>query len=966
MRPSRVPLSTYRVQLRPELPFAAVRELVPYLDTLGVTDLYCSPIAAARSGSSHGYDVVDPQTVNPELGGRDGLEALAAALAGRGMGLLLDVVPNHLAADPANPWWRDVLQRGAGSRYARWFDIEWSPIATKGGLEVRVLLPILGDLYGRVLTRGELRPIIDEAGPAVAYFERRLPLALRSWAGLLAPALASPPAEDDAGLAALRELAAEAARSAGDDGGERPAELDRRLGELWARHAGVQARLDAVLAGLAGTPGEPRSFDALDALLAEQFYRPAHWRLAAEEANYRRFFDLADLVSLRVEEPRVFEERHRLERELVAAGLVHGLRIDHVDGLYDPTRYLERLAEQVVPPGEAGRLYVVVEKILAPEEELPDEWPVAGTTGYDFLNRVSLLLVRPSGLAALERVDRDSTGRRASFAELRRAAKKQVLAQLFGGEVRRLAAWLGRLAAEHREARDLLPSERQAALVEVTADLPVYATYVRTTSLSARDRRWLEEALGAAAARTKDDGGRVALGFLRQVLLLEPPDYLAGEATLDEWRRFVMRWQALTGPVAAKGVEDTALYRHQRLVSLNEVGGEPPPCDDARGCGAPVGDLAAFHAWVAARAARWPFTLNASSTHDTKRSEDVRARLHVLSELPEEWGERLRRWSGWNRTHRRRVGKREAPSPGEEALLYQTLAGAWPLDQAEVPAFGERLAEFLVKAAREAKERTSWLAPDEHYEAALAGFAAALLDDRQSPFWDDFHAFQDRIAFYGAINGLTQLLLKLAAPGVPDVYQGSELWDLSLVDPDNRREVDWELRRRHLEELAVEAEADRRCLLARLLSGWRDGKAKLYLTWQGLRLRREQPELFRDGEYLPLDVGGGKAEHVIAFARRRGDAWCVAIAPRWPVALVEPEQWPLGEGIWADTTVTLPPGAPARWQSALTGEAVVTSGGQLAVAEALGSFPVALLPAARRYEGSVPSVVSCVPAIRAR
>lgn len=876
MSAPRIPTATYRLQFNEGFRFRDAAALVSYLAALGITDLYASPLLQARRGSLHGYDVTDPTRLNEALGGEEGFAVLAAELQRYGMGLLLDIVPNHMAAGSENPWWRDVLRHGPDSPYAAFFDIDWRP--RRPGLHGKVLLPILEAPYGTVLENGEIRVVLAGDGPWAVYHEHRLPLS--------------------------------------------PASFDRLAS---ASFPNERLRLPA---------------DDLDRLLAEQSYRLAYWRTGTEELNYRRFFDVTDLAGVRMDDENVFEAAHALVFELVRRGTVTGLRIDHIDGLYAPRRYLESLQGRLAGPDGGRNFYVVTEKILGEAEDLPGDWPVYGTTGYDFLNLVNELFIDGSGMADLEALYTRFTGLAADFDTLVYEQKKRVTEILFPGEVRALAWRLGLLAEADRHGRDLTLSELERGLVGVTACLPVYRTYIDGFTVAERDRDYIERAVEEAVRR--NPAVTRAAGFLRRVLLLRfPPGLPAEQRRL--WLDFVMRWQQFTGPAMAKGFEDTVLYIYNRLVSLNEVGGRPATR------GTPVAE---FHRRNAARGRRWPHTLNATSTHDTKRSEDVRARINVLSEIAGSWAERVERWSRWNSERKPVVDGAPVPDGNMELLLYQTLIGAWPLREAEVPAFRERLLEYLVKAAREAKVHTSWLDPDDRYEKALQAFASSILEpDSGNRFLQDFKEFQKVTAFYGALNSLAQVLLKAASPGVPDFYQGTELWHMYLVDPDNRRPVDFGLRARFLAGLAEEEARGRLALAGRLLSGWDDGRVKLYVTYKTLTFRRAHAALFAKGEYIPLEAAGPAGEHVCAFARRHGDDWALVAVPRLAARLrleraprsggLPETAFPLGEAAWGDTVLLLPGGAPGRWHNVFTGE--VVAGEPLRVADLLRHFPAALL-----------------------
>ena len=953
MPSARLPLATYRLQFHSGFRFEDARELVPYLEALGVTDLYASPLCKARKGSSHGYDVTDPTRLNPDLGTESEFAKLVDALRARSMGLLLDIVPNHMAASSENCWWMDVLENGAGSPFARFFDIDWH--SPKQALQSKVLLPILGGSYGRVLENRELSLRLAKGGCFVQYHEWKLPLTLRSHARILAHQLETLEAKLGSEHPSFRELwdlirdiehLPEPADPAGaEDRFGIAAAIRERLWRLYRDRAEIRAHVDGNLTIFRGVKGDPASFDLLDRLLAEQPYWLSFWRLANEEINYRRFFAISDLISVRVEDPGVFEASHALVLRLAREGNVTGLRVDHIDGLYDPMGYLTLLQDRLAVPQEDQAAapipaphYVVVEKILAQGEDLPEEWPVHGTTGYDFLNTVNGVFLSGAGTRALGEAYSRFLHQPQVFETIVYQKKKLVMATLFAGEMHSLGEQLGRLAEQDRFGRDLPRKELQQALVEVTACFPVYRTYIRDFDISPRDRRYLGKALQEATRRGSEASAPV-YDFLRRVLLLEGPATTAAEQR-DEWLRFLMRWQQFTGPIMAKGYEDTALYVYNRLTSLNEVGGEPT------GTGVSV---SGFHQRAAGVAARWPHTMNATTTHDTKRSEDVRARINVLSELPEEWEQHLLRWSDWNRGMKRVVDGRPVPDPGEEILLYQTLLGAWPLERGELESFPERIRSYMVKAVREAKVHTRWIRPNPAYERTVRDFVTALLDDATGArFLADFLTFQAKVAHYGAVNGLAQVLLKITYPGVPDCYQGAELWDLRLVDPDNRGPVDFSLRARLLRELAAREEQGVLPLIEELIAAWQDGRIKLFLTYKALNFRKQRRDLYLAGEYLPLQASGGSKEHVVAFAREREASWAITAVPRLVTRLAAPGEFPLGQQAWGPRGgIVLPDGAPDRWRNVLTGEELHVAPGNrrraLPLHAVFRHFPVALL-----------------------
>ena len=939
---ARLPGATYRLQLGAQLRFADAALLVPYLAELGVTDVYLSPILAARKGSSHGYDVTDPSRVSPELGGEQALRGLLDAAKRHGMGVLVDIVPNHMAASAQNPWWRDVLANGRASRHAGAFDIDWAP-PWPGG-QGRVLAPILGDHYGRALESSELRVDLAPGGFVVRYFDHELPLDPGTCLGLVEPGL------DDLALRLpathpVREVFAEIRETLREvpprDGPEAqsPAGVQRRragevavaaLFRLCELHVEARDHVRRNLHRVNGHGGQVPDLGELDALLRAQAYRLSTWKTAAHEVNYRRFFNIADLAGVRAEEPLVREAQHDVILGFLREGLITGLRIDHIDGLADPRGYLQWLSDRMGEVGAPG--YLVVEKILTGDEELPRDWPVAGTTGYDFLNRLNGVYVDPAGLAALDAIYYRFTGIAGPFETVAYECQRYVINHLLPAEMERVERELALLACDDRHGFDVASRVLRDALVEVTACLPVYRTYITGAPLDPTDRRRVLEAFALARERNPavEDA---AYDLLRRVLLLELP------GREQDCLRFVKSWQQLTPPVVAKGLEDTSLYVYNRLISLNTVGGEPDPAEVS------VKD---FHHFVAARFERWPGSMNATATHDSKRGEDVRARISVLSEMPGEWEEHLRRFRAHNEGHKIILRGEAVPDPNEEVLLYQTLLGAWPLLDADLPDLVERLRGHLVKSAREAKERTSWREPDLEHERALVAFAERILErSPDNAFIDDFRRLERRVAFYGALNGLSQLLLKLAAPGVPDLYQGTELWSLTLVDPDNRRPVDFELRRRWLAEMTSVAPDRLAELAAELLRSYWDGRIKLLVTHRGLRARGERRELFQCGTYEPLHATGARRPNVCAFARRLRSEVAVAIAPRRMLRVVRPEVQPVGRAVWGESVLPLWPDAPPVLRNVLTEERVHTSWTadrpSIPLAEALRTLPVALL-----------------------
>ncbi len=961
--PEAVPRATYRLQLGRGLDFERAAELIPYLDRLGVSHIYCSSYFKARTGSVHGYDIVDHNRLNPEIGEEAAFEGFVAAMRRRGMGQLLDIIPNHMGVGRAdNPWWLDVLEWGRASPYAAFFDIDWE--RDKPELKGKVLVPLLGDHYGAVLASGELVLRFEprDGSYSVWYHEHRFPICPRHYGGILQRRAAQARQEGaaaeealtalDAILRGLRNLPpSDASLRTGRRQRERGTAIKAQLAALLRAQPELLPVLNQAAAEFNGIPGEARSFNPLHRLLERQHYRLAYWRVSADEINYRRFFDIDDLAGIRTELPELFARTHRLVFRWLAEGKVAGLRIDHIDGLFDPAQYAERLqhrARQILG-GEDGRqaIYVVVEKILAAHERLRD-WPVAGTTGYDFLNLVNGLFVDGRGEAALDRLYRRFSGREHGFDQILYDAKIQVTRNHLASELEILARDLDRITETSWMSRDYTTNGLREALREIAAAFPVYRTYATPGAVQPEDQRDIDWAVAQARARsTAPDRG--IFDFIHGVLCGKAATGAGHAYTRRELARFAMRFQQYTGPAMAKGLEDTAFYRYNRLLSLNEVGGDP------RRFGVTP---SAFHHLMAERAARWPQTMLATATHDTKRGEDVRARLNLLSELPDIWRARVRRWAKLNQRRKIALDGLPAPNANDEYHLYQTLLGSWPLELAgpdpleetQLAAYRERIERYAVKALREAKEATSWAVPNEAYERATLDFIGRLLDcSRRNLFLDDFRPFAARIAALGMINSLAQKAVALAAPGVPDIYQGTELWDFSLVDPDNRRPVDYALRQRLLEGLPSIEGSDGASGMRALYDDWRSGAVKLHLVKRMLELRRRHELLFKEGAYQPLESDGARAEALFAFARRRGEegpAFILAV-PRLAASLWSEEPPPTGQPIWGDTVLLLPPDFAHEGINWLTGEAIRPavrgSSPVFTAAELFGTLPVAAI-----------------------
>ncbi|HMN81370.1 MAG TPA: malto-oligosyltrehalose synthase [Burkholderiaceae bacterium] len=953
---TKIPRATYRVQLHRDFRFVHATALVPYLARLGVSHLYCSPILRARAGSLHGYDIVDHDSLNPEIGDRADFDRLVQTLHDHGMGLIVDIVPNHMGVGGGdNAWWLDVLENGRSSAHAEFFDIDWE--SADPALYGRVLLPILGDQYGIVLERGELKLAFDAQRGyfTIEYYEHRLPVDPAGYADLLRLALRAmranaAPARTVTELIALADRFARLPPHGEQDSARRALRqrektaLKQRLAQLVAAQPALAQALADTVTRYNGTVGERRSFDALDALIAAQPYRLAQWRVAADEINYRRFFEINELAGLRMERPEVFEATHRFILSLVAEGAIDGLRIDHPDGLADPAGYFERLQSAYAAAGRSAQrrpLYVVIEKIAAAHEYLPADWAVHGTTGYRFANIVNGLMIDGDARQRLDRVWRAFARDEAEdFDELAWRCKHVVMAGTLAGQLTVLANELLRLARDDRRTRDFTLNSLRRALADVVAAFPVYRTYV-IDKVSAQDRRFIDWAIGRARRRSLAADASV-FDFLRRVLLARPLPGATAKLS-GRYRAFANRLQQYTAPVAAKGIEDTAFYRHQRLISVNEVGGEP----DQFGF-----SVNAFHAASRDRAQHWPHTMIATSTHDTKRSEDVRARIDVISERPAAWRLTVRRWARLNRRHKRTVDGQPAPSRNDEYLLYQTLVGSLPdgtLDDEGLAAYAARIEATMLKSVRESKLVTSWISPNTAYETALTGFVRALLERRDSNlFLADLEANAPVFAWFGSLNALTIAALKSLSPGVPDFYQGQETTELSLVDPDNRRPVDYQRRIVMLSRAEDIARlADRRAALRRLLEGVTNGMAKFWTVHCALQVRRRHEAMLRDAPYLPLELRGGQARHGIAFARCIGSAVVIVVATRLHASLApEVGELPVG-AVWGDTELVWPdggaPGGHAALTDAISGRRIELGSASLRLTELLADFPVAML-----------------------
>jgi (1->4)-alpha-D-glucan 1-alpha-D-glucosylmutase len=996
-----LPRATYRLQLNSSFGFRDVRPLIHYWHDLGISDLYVSPIMQACAGSSHGYDICEHGRINCELGGEEDFLELRAELVKHGMGLILDVVPNHMGiSDVRNVWWMDVLENGPSSQYASYFDIDWNPV--KSELKDKVLLPILEDQYGNVLESGKLQLTFSNGSFYILYGNTRLPVAPRTYSAMLAHRLAGLSESLNSDNPHLQELqsiltALNYLPNRTEQDPEKIVErnrekevIKRRIAALCESSIEIREAIEATVKEFNGVAGNPHSFDYLDALLASQVYRPAFWKVAAEEINYRRFFDINDLAAIRMENPEVFRATHALVLDLLSSAPITGLRIDHTDGLWDPASYLKQIqlchAEAAAgskhPSGatpaeiaaahsreysdqpEAGisvsnfPLYVIVEKILSKGEEIPQEWATHGTTGYDFLNIVNGIFVDSDKNNAFSAVYYNFIGRRIQYDTLVNSAKKMIMLVSLPSEISALSHQLNRISERNRHYRDFTLDTLTFAVREVIASLRIYRTYIAgPDSVSERDRTYI----AAAVADAKKRNPRTAeslFDFVHDTLILKNlHDFPESEhATLINW---AMKFQQITGPVMAKGLEDTAFYIFNRLVSLNEVGGDPGRFGIS---------VEEFHRHNQMHSERWPHSMLASTTHDTKRSEDVRARINVLSEMPEEWGTKLGKWQEMNASIKRRVDGESAPDPNDEYLFYQILVGSWPQGasgkQPPMPAlhashFRERIAAYMHKAIKEAKVHTSWVNPNREYDAAVEDFVLSALNMQgENAFLDDFLPFQKHVAHYGKINSLAQLLLKLTCPGVPDIYQGSELWDLRLVDPDNRGPIDYKVRHAILLDLAERIcpfENGRRStyplkdLAVELLRESDDGRIKLYIIYRMLKFRRQHPEVFTTARYIPLDAKGIKERNVCAFSRVHASHAAIVAVPRLLVDLTDgSESALLDKESWKDTRLLLPnKNRKNNYRNLFTGEVLSAEENEgvasLRLSALFENFPVAVL-----------------------
>ncbi len=977
------PVSTYRLQFHGGFRFEDARKLVPYLRDLGISHCYASPLLKARTGSMHGYDITDHNQLNPEIGTEEEFHSFVRELKVHGMGMVLDIVPNHMGIGLGdNPWWQDVLENGRTSAYASFFDIDWTPL--KSELRDKILLPTLGNQYGIELEAGHIKLHFDAGHFYCTYYDKHLPIDVQTVPLIFEPLgdFRSHVDNDLSGgalshfeslIVEMRDLPPNHTTDLAQIEARQKMipELRQRFARLVDSSPAIRALVEQALEFCNGRPDDSRSFDALHRLLEAQPYRLAHWRVSGEEINYRRFFDINDLVGLRMENPVVFAETHKLIRRLLAEDSISGLRIDHPDGLFNPRQYFTRVqmlyaAAHCVGPdprppladngieaevqeifgqhdwmNQRAPLYVLVEKILERGEELPQEWPVDGTSGYEFANQVNGILIDARNRRAFTSLYRRFTGVADDVDLLIYHSKKTVMHTALSSEVAVLTHMLDEISSTERRARDFTRKALRDAIRETIACFPVYRTYIdERGEVMERDRGFIEDAI--ARAKRRNSGMAPAIfEFLRDILLLKNGD--SGQSWSDAYRKrlyFTLKFQQLTAPVMAKGLEDTACYVYNRLISVNEVGGSPKEFGAS---------IAEFHHGNQLRCERWAYSMVATSTHDTKRSEDVRARINVLSEMPKAWSTQVMHWRRLNRNKKKTLTDgRAVPDHNEEYLLYQTLLGTWPFDfDSERESFLARIQDYMAKAVHEAKVNLSWINPNGQYVEALRTFIARLLcpgtTARPNHFLDEIRKFVVPIQYFGALNSVAQTLLKLTVSGVPDIYQGQELYDFSLVDPDNRRPVDFEVRQRALWAVKNASESLRvQDLCADLLENYRDGRIKMWTTTRALNFRLEHAALFQSGSYLPLDTTGTDCEHVIAFGRQLRDELAIVAVPRLAYTLMGGQtRPPLGE-VWQDTSVLLP--KSGTFMNVITGEVLDLAGSRsVSCRELFATFPAALL-----------------------
>jgi (1->4)-alpha-D-glucan 1-alpha-D-glucosylmutase len=927
-----IPTATYRLQFNPEFGFQHAGRIAGYLADLGVSHIYASPIFKARKGSPHGYDIVDPNQLNPELESGCDFQALHRKLVKYNIRWIQDIVPNHMAFDFANRMLMDVLENGSFSSYYDFFDIDWHP--PQKAMQKRVMAPFLGCRLEQCLIEGELKLSIDPGGLAVNYYHLKLPLRIESWPKILEPICATlrkklgDHHKDYANFAHLVKDLENLSLSERPENRHHIQRIKSNLKNFCDANTMLRHCVEEELETYHQKLKKGKGLEEFGRLLSGQIFALCCWKVAGDQINYRRFFDINELICLRQEDRKVFVDTHALLKRLVRDGYVNGVRIDHIDGLADPAGYLQQLRDQL------GNIYILVEKILEPEESLPASWPVQGSTGYDFTFRLNGLFCAAENQDQFNSIYQGFIGRTANFEHILYHSKRQFLNNQLGGDLNNLARRIKEIADQTPWGCDMTYRRVKESLAELLSRFTAYRTYINRKGPSMTDRILIQRA-EASAIRHRPEL-TPELTFIRRLLLEKMPDSRCKEHLdkVKDVEEIIMKFQQLSAPMTAKGFEDTAIYVYNRLVSLNEVGGDP------REFG---GSVNAFHEFIKTRFLDRPHTMNSTATHDSKRGEDVRARINVLSELPGEWERYLNHWHALNQKMKIRINGREIPDPNEECLLYQTLLGTFPFERSPDDLFIERISQYLVKALREAKIHSSWTQVNHEYETALVSFAQNILDPVQGgPFLNSFLPFFKKIASYGIWNSLSQTLIKITAPGVPDFYQGTELFDFRLVDPDNRQPVDFDLRKRYLAQIRAAVSSDPLDVVRELVSHRRDGRIKLFLTARALRTRNRHAELFQRGTYVPLAAAGSYKDHVIAFARTHAKHCSIIVGPRLLTGMITETQSPLGERVWGDTEIILPDTKSWRWKNMFTQE-MINPEPFLKIGNVLQHFPCALL-----------------------
>ncbi|MBN2365253.1 MAG: malto-oligosyltrehalose synthase, partial [Calditrichaeota bacterium] len=887
-------LSTYRLQFSSEYTFSKALPVIEYLHRLGISHIYASPVLSSRKGSTHGYDVVDPTKIDPELGEQKDLMKLISEIQKLEMGWIQDIVPNHMAYSSENKMLYDVLENGPFSQYYNFFDINWE--SQYENMRGKVLAPFLGKFYSECLENAELQLNYQKSGLNVHYYQHFFPIRIESYPAVfgfdtesLQKALGRKHPDFVKYLGVLNAMKNISIITDIQERSQQISFIKEMLWELYSGNHEIRKNIESILTIFNGTAGEPESFDHLFKLMQEQYYRLSFWKVGTEEINYRRFFNVNELISLRIEDEEVFQTTHKLILDFIKNGAFDGLRIDHVDGLADPTNYLNRLRRAV------DKCYILVEKILEYSENLPLFWPVQGTTGYDFLNFMNGIYCDRQNEAAMDRIYIKFIGKRVLFSEMAYEKKRLIVGKHMAGDVDNLAHLLVRILSQYRYGSDFTLYGLRRSLVEILSHFEIYRTYISEENYRDEDRDYIIRAINKSITNMPDFENELLL--IQRILLMQSDSQTTAEET-DQWYQFIYRFQQLTGPLMAKGFEDTVLYNYNRFISHNEVGGNPGKFG--------ISGIE-FHYFNKRKAERWPEAMNATSTHDAKRGEDVRARLNVLSEIPEEWGKYVRLWSKLNRKKKMKTGTVSVPDLNDEYFLYQTLVGSFPQESGDMIPYRNRIKEYSIKAVREAKVHTAWLKPDTEYESSYELFIDRIMDDStDNIFLKEFLPFQKKISWYGMLNSLSQVILKCTSPGIPDFYQGSELWDLNLVDPDNRRPVDYRKRKQFLKDIEKKYSKDKIRCINDLFDSWTDGRIKMFLIRQLLHARREYHQLFQKGNYIPLEFKGSCRRHVKAFARQFENNVVIVAVPRFFTELIPEKSLPLAESVWNNTHLILP------------------------------------------------------------